>query len=253
MTDIRQQSDATTPAMQVTALTVTRGGRRILEQLTCTLRAGSIVGLIGPSGSGKSTFMRAIVGVQRITEGTLTIFGHAAGSRVLRGVVGYVSQSPAIYDDLTIEQNLHYFATLSRVKRETVAPLLERLQLTPYRRQLAANLSGGQRARVSLGVALLGNPDVLILDEPTVGLDPILREELWGLFATLAQEGKTLLISSHVMDEAERCEELLLLHDGKLLFEGAKQALLSQTARPTVEAAFMTIIKRQEDVTYVSR
>jgi ABC-2 type transport system ATP-binding protein len=186
--------------------------------------------------------MRAIVGVQKISSGELNVMGQPAGSAGLRSKIGYVTQSAAIYGDLTVAQNLQYFATLARATSKQVDEIIAQIQLTKQRNQLAENLSGGQKARVSLAVALLGNPDILILDEPTVGLDPLLRQELWKLFDELAVKGKTLLISSHVMDEAEKCSSLLLLRDGNLLWHGARTGLLKHTATHSVADAFMKMI-----------
>jgi ABC-2 type transport system ATP-binding protein len=214
-----------------------------LDELTFTVQKGSITGLIGPSGSGKTTLMRSIVGVQ-VFEGVLTISGIPAGSAALRTSIGYVTQAPAIYEDLTVIQNLRYFATLARADKKQVMSVIETVKLTKQTHQLAATLSGGQKARVSLAIALLGNPDILVLDEPTVGLDPLLRRELWQLFAELAAAGKTLLVSSHVMDEAERCEALLLIRDGRLLWNDSRKLLLQETHMSSVEDAFVCMVEK---------
>lgn len=232
--------------IQATTLTVTKKRKPILDNLDFTIASGSLTGLIGPSGSGKTTLMRTIVGVQTITRGSLTIFGEPAGSQELRSKIGYVTQNPAIYEDLTVKQNIDYFAILTRAPKGQVEEIIERVQLDGQRHQLAGSLSGGQKARVSLAVALLGDPRLLILDEPTVGLDPLLRQDLWALFDDLSRQGKTLLVSSHVMDEAERCHSLLLLRQGKLLWHGAKDQLLAQTTTGSVGEAFIAMIKRGE-------
>lgn len=217
---------------------------QVLNDLSFVIKRGFLTGLIGPSGSGKTTLMRAIVGVQKLGTGSLEVLGLPAGSSKLRSKIGYVTQSPAVYDDLTVEQNLLYFARLMRAKRAQVTEIIEQVQLAPQKKRLARNLSGGQRARLSLAVALLGDPELLVLDEPTVGLDPLLRRELWRLFASLAKSGKTLLISSHVMDEAERCDSLLLLRDGALLWNGPREQLLKQTHETSVEDAFISMVKQ---------
>lgn len=231
-------------SIHASKLGVIKEDLQVLEDLSFVIRKGTLTGLIGPSGSGKTTLMRSIVGVQKITAGSLEVLGEPAGSAVLRKRIGYVTQNVAIYDDLTIEQNLRYFARLVGAKRTQVTEIIEQIQLTEQRKRLARNLSGGQRARLSLAVALLGDPDLLVLDEPTVGLDPLLRQELWKLFASLAKKGKTLLISSHVMDEAERCDALLLLRDGKLLWNGPRQQLLERTRETSVEGAFISMVKQ---------
>ena len=196
-------------------LEVSKQKQVILQALTFKIRPGVLTGLIGPSGSGKTTLMRTIVGLQIPTKGTLTIHNKLAGHKDLRREIGYVTQDPAIYDDLTVEQNLTYFAKLIQAPKGSVKKAIKDVDLEPQKKQLASTLSGGQRARVSLAIALLGDPEVLVLDEPTVGLDPVLRQKLWQLFSELAKAGKTIQISSHVMDEAERCEQVLSLRDGK--------------------------------------
>lgn len=226
-------------------LLVNVGHLPILNDLSFTIRPGSITGLIGPSGSGKTTLMRAIVGVQKYT-GELHVFDGVAGSKELRSRIGYVTQTPAIYMDLTVLQNLRYFATLVRMQKAQIDIILNQVDLTAQKNQLASTLSGGQKARVSLAIALLGDPDLLVLDEPTVGLDPILRRSLWDLFASLAAQGKTLLISSHVMDEAERCSNLLLLRDGRLLWQDTRQSLLEKTKTSSVEDAFLGIVAEEQ-------
>ena len=223
-------------------LVVTKGRATILRGLDFTIQAGSITGLIGPSGSGKTTLLRTLVGVQAISSGKLEVLGLPAGSKQLRSRIGYVTQAPAIYDDLTVAQNLHYFAVLARSSKSQVEEVITLVHLSPQRNQLAASLSGGQRARVSLAVALLGDPDLLVLDEPTVGLDPLLRQDLWNLFAELAGKGKTLLISSHVMDEADKCQSLLLLREGKMLWHDSREKLLKTTGASSVGEAFINII-----------
>lgn len=226
-------------------VSVTKDKAVIVDSLNFTVARGSLTGLIGPSGSGKTTLMRAIVGVQALRSGTLDVLGHSAGSATLRPTIGYVTQSPAVYEDLTVEQNLRYFGTLARASKAEVVRVAEQVRLDDRKHQLVGRLSGGQRARVSLAIALLGDPELLVLDEPTVGLDPVLREELWQLFTQLAADGKTLIISSHVMDEAERCDALLLMRDGRLLWNGAKAALLKKTATPTVADAFLKMVKEE--------
>lgn len=239
-------------AIAATNLIIMRGKQVIVRDLTMYVRPGRITGLIGPSGAGKTTLMRAIVGVQRLSGGELSVLGERAGKASLRRRIGYVTQTPAVYGDLTVEQNLRYFAQLVRATRQDVSLIIDRVQLSAQRHQLVDSLSGGQKARVSLAVALLGQPDLLVLDEPTVGLDPLLRAELWDMFAGLAAEGKTLLVSSHVMDEAERCDDLVLLRDGHALWSDSRASLLEATSTDTVGAAFIAAI-RQKEVNDVSR
>lgn len=242
--------DPRTPAVRAEALTVVRGSRTVLHGLDFTVPRGRITGLLGPSGCGKSTLMRAIVGTQAKVSGTLEILGRPAGHAALRSRVGYVTQTPSVYDDLTVRQNLEYFAAVldpgraaAERRREHVSRALADVDLTRHADALAGNLSGGQRSRVSLAVALLGAPELLVLDEPTVGLDPVLRRDLWALFHDIAAaRGATLLVSSHVMDEAERCHHLLLMREGRILADDTPDALRARTGADTVEAAFLHLV-----------
>ncbi|MFE9626932.1 ABC transporter ATP-binding protein [Streptomyces sp. NPDC006527] len=239
-----------TPAVHASALTVVRGPRTVLRSLDFTVPRGQITGLLGPSGCGKSTLMRAIVGTQAKVTGTLDVLGRPAGDPTLRTRIGYVTQAPSVYDDLTVRQNLDYFAAILQPGRaaaerrhDDVTRAIADVDLTSHAEALAGNLSGGQRSRVSLAVALLGTPELLVLDEPTVGLDPVLRRDLWQLFHDIAAtRGATLLVSSHVMDEAERCHRLLLMREGEILADGTPDALRTRTGSDTVEAAFLQLV-----------
>ncbi|MER5714566.1 ABC transporter ATP-binding protein [Streptomyces sp. NPDC002132] len=239
-----------TPAVQARGLTVVRGPRTVLRSLDFTVPRGQITGLLGPSGCGKSTLMRAIVGTQAKVTGTLDVLGRPAGHPALRTRIGYVTQAPSVYADLTVRQNLDYFAAILDPGRPAadrrhgdVTRAIADVDLTSHADALAGNLSGGQRNRVSLAVALLGAPELLVLDEPTVGLDPVLRRDLWNLFEDIAaSRGATLLVSSHVMDEAERCHRLLLMREGEILADDAPDALRARTGSDTVEAAFLHLV-----------
>jgi len=230
-------------AVAVEGLRVVRGHRPVLDHLTFSIPPGSVTGLLGPSGGGKTTLLRSIVGVQRVTAGTVRVLGRPAGDAQLRGRVAYMTQAPSVYGDLTVEENLAYFAAVLGAARPRVQEVSEQVGLTGQRRALVGRLSGGQRARVSLATALLGRPELLVLDEPTVGLDPVLRRDLWNLFHDLAAAGTTLLISSHVMDEAARCDRLLLLRDGALLADDRPAALLQQTGAGDLEGAFLALVE----------
>jgi ABC-2 type transport system ATP-binding protein len=220
-----------------------RGRTVALNQLTVSIRVGCVTGLLGPSGSGKSTLMRSIVGVQKIDGGTVTVLGQPAGTAAVRGRVGYRTQAASVYDDLSTAENLSYFGRILGAPSEQVDRALAIVRLSELAGRPVASLSGGEQARVSLAAALVGDPDVLVLDEPTVGLDPILRRDLWDTFHDLAQAGKTLLVSSHVMDEAERCDELLLLRDGRLLAAGTPAALREQTGADRFDEVFLRLIE----------
>ncbi|WP_258725980.1 ABC transporter ATP-binding protein [Cellulomonas sp. NS3] len=239
------------PAVRAAGLRVVRGGRRgtvVLPGLDVTVPAGQVVGLLGPSGSGKSTFLRAVVGVQEVTGGVVEVLGLPAGSPALRHRVGYVTQTPSVYTDLTVTENLRYFAAVVGAPPGDVARVLDDVDLTRHARRRTGGLSGGELARVSLAAALLGSPDLLVLDEPTVGLDPVLRRDLWDLFRRLRDGGTTLLVSSHVMDEATRCDRLLLLREGRLVADTDLPQLLARTGAADVEHAFLTLVERDEAV-----
>lgn len=230
-------------AVQVDGLRVSRGGKVVLPGLTMSVPAGQVVGLLGPSGSGKSTLMRAIVGVQVVDGGTVTVLGEPAGSASLRGKVGYATQRPSVYEDLSIRDNLIYFGAIHQVGEAAVDDVLARVDLTAHAAKRCRNLSGGQLSRVNLAAALINAPSLLLLDEPTVGLDPVLRRELWDMFAELAASGTTLLVSSHVMDEATRCDRLLLLRAGHIIADTTYPDLLARTNASDAESAFLTLIE----------
>jgi ABC-2 type transport system ATP-binding protein len=230
------------PAISCEHLTVVRSGVPVLSGLELRVRAGTVTGLLGPSGSGKTTLLRAVVGTQLISGGRVTVLGRPAGSRDLRHLVGYATQGASVYDDLTVAENLRYFAAVLGLARAEADRVLAEVNLRPQAGRLAGQLSGGQRSRVSLAVALLGRPQLLVLDEPTVGLDPILREQLWTLFASLAAGGVTLLVSSHVMDEARRCDDLVLLRDGQVLTQEPPQSLLRRTGTASLDDAFLALL-----------
>jgi ABC-2 type transport system ATP-binding protein len=231
-------------AVEIDALRVRRGKQMVLDGLTLTIPRGQVIGLLGPSGCGKTTLMRSIVGVQKITGGTVTVLGDVAGSPSLRHRVGYVTQSASVYDDLTVKQNLLYFRSVLGAPKDDVDRVIEATDLGTKTSQLVATLSGGERSRVSLAAALLGVPEVLILDEPTVGLDPLLRVDLWNLFHRLANVGTSLLVSSHVMDEATRCDRLLLMRDGEILADETPAGLLATTGAHDAENAVLALIRR---------
>jgi len=230
-------------AIHTDDLRVRRGKKEVLHGVTFDVPTGSLVGLLGPSGSGKTTLMRAIVGVQQGVRGTATVLDHAAGSPKLRHRVGYVTQDASVYGDLTVRQNLNYFAAVLKADRADVDRVIDATDLSEQANQLVDSLSGGQLSRASLAVALLGSPELLVLDEPTVGLDPVLRVELWSLFRRLSDAGTTLLVSSHVMDEATRCDRLVLLRDGEILADESPTSLLDRTGASDAEEAFLTLIK----------
>ncbi len=239
-------NNSTGPAVVIHGLRVVRGKRLVLPDLDLEVPSGEVVGLLGPSGSGKSTLIRCIVGVQIIESGTVTVLGHPAGSAPLRDDVGYVTQSPSVYADLTVRENVAYFGRAVGLRgtelRDAVDRTLTEVDLTSHADQLVRDLSGGQESRVSLAAALVGRPTLLVLDEPTVGLDPVLRRDLWNLFRDLAAAGHSLIVSSHVMDEATRCDRLVLLREGRVLADVTPDELLARTGAHDADAAFLALI-----------
>ena len=230
-------------AIEIDRLRVVRGGKAVLPGVTLTVESGTVTGLLGPSGSGKTTLMRAIVGVQRIAGGTVRVLGAQAGSPALRRRVGYVTQAPSVYADLTVRENLAYFARVVDAPAERIERSLEVVDLRALSSRIVRTLSGGEVSRTSLATALLGSPEVLVLDEPTVGLDPVLRRDLWTTFRELAAGGTTLLVSSHVMEEADRCDRLLLLRDGRVLADETPGSLRRRTGCDALDEAFLALVE----------
>jgi ABC-2 type transport system ATP-binding protein len=215
----------------------------VLRGLSAKLEAGRVTGLLGPSGCGKTTLIRCIVGVQKVVGGDVRVLDLAAGARALRQRVAYVTQAPSVYADLTVAENLRYFAAVLNVPQREIGRALQAVDLSGAGGQLVGTLSGGERSRVSLAIALLGQPDLLVLDEPTVGLDPVLRRDLWTLFHRLAGEGASLLVSSHVMDEAARCDRLLLMREGRLVADTTPDELRERTGEQEMESAFLRLVE----------
>lgn len=233
------------PAISMDGLRVRRGKTDVLHGLSLSVDRGRIAGLLGPSGCGKTTLMRALVGVQRGVSGRLSVLGDAPGSPGLRRRVGYLTQDRSVYLDLSVRENLEYFAALADAEPGSVAQAIDAVELRGVANRLVRNLSGGQQLRVSLAATLLGDPELLVLDEPTVGLDPLLRRDLWALFTRLAADGHTLLVSSHVMDEARHCDTLLLLRDGRLIWNDSPAAFTATAGTDDLDAAFVRMIERE--------
>lgn len=236
-------SESSPAAVVCAAVSVRRGHLVALDGLSCEVPAGLVTGLVGPSGAGKTTLMRAIVGVQRRVEGRVDVLGRPAGSPELRRQVGYLTQTPAVYPDISVDANLRYFATVTGAPADSAASVLDQVGLTGVGSRRVGSLSGGQRARVALATVLLSRPTLLVLDEPTVGLDPVLRADLWASFRDLASGGTTLLVSTHVMDEASRCHGVLPLRDGRLLTHESPDSLLDRTGTRDLDAAFLKLVQ----------
>jgi ABC-2 type transport system ATP-binding protein len=232
-------------AISITDLTVIREGTTILHEFDLEVQAGKILGLLGPSGSGKTTIMRSVVGLQRLTGGSIKILGRPAGDKSLRTRISYSTQDASIYRDLTCIENIDYFAALQGHASSSTDEILELVDLGKNGKQLAATLSGGERARLALATALVGAPEILVLDEPTVGLDPLLRRDLWSLFHRFTNEGKTLLVSSHMMEEADHCDELVLLRDGAILSKGSPSELRNEAGLENMDAVFISLVEKR--------
>jgi ABC-2 type transport system ATP-binding protein len=237
-------------AVEIKKLNITFAGNfTAIDDISFELPTGKITGFIGPSGAGKTTLIRAIVGRHKITKGSITVFGLPAGSAKLRQHMSYMTQELSVYADLTVQQNLRYFAAMFGIKHrdipKLITGLLKTTDMDQQVNQLVSSLSSGQKQRVSLAIALIGYPKLMVLDEPTVGLDPVLREQIWQLFRTLAAGGTTLIVSSHVMDEAERCDNLVLIRDGKILAHGSPESLCHQTGTKNVEQSFLSLVRQQ--------
>jgi len=232
--------------VEIRDLVVDRGKRRVLDGLHLTIEQGTVTGLLGPSGCGKSTLMRSLVGVQQLTSGSVQVGGVEAGSKELRPRLGYVTQDASIYLDLTVRENLEFFARVLGSDGDAVSRAIERVDLADHADQVVGRLSGGQLSRASLAVALLGSPDLLVLDEPTVGLDPVLRRDLWVLFHRLAEDGAAVFVSSHVMDEADRCDRLLLMRDGRIIADDTPDRIRALTHTDDIEAAFLVLVADAE-------
>jgi ABC-2 type transport system ATP-binding protein len=232
-------------AIRCRDLNVKRGKNHILHNLDLDIPQGVIMGLLGPSGSGKTTLMRSIAGLQRIESGEIEVLGRPAAHKALRHEIGYSTQSASVYSDLTCIENIEFFAALYSMNEKSPTQILDEVDLSRNAHQMASSLSGGERARLALATTLVGSPQLLILDEPTVGLDPVLRVQLWQLFTALAEQGKTLLVSSHVMDEADSCQQLILLRNGEVLAQGTPEELRERSGKNRMDDVFISLIGEQ--------
>ncbi|MBL0386342.1 ABC transporter ATP-binding protein [Tumebacillus sp. ITR2] len=229
--------------VEVRGLVQEFGKRRVLDDISFAVHRGEILGLLGPSGSGKTTLVKAIAAIGTYTAGEVTVLGERMPSLGKIGRIGYMAQADALYQDLTGLDNLHFFGELYGVPKkrrtERIAELLELVQLTDAAKRPVQTYSGGMKRRLSLAVALLHQPELLILDEPTVGIDPVLRRDFWQEFLRLQAQGVSIIITTHVMDEAEHCNRLGLVRDGKMMALNTPEALKTQTGASTIEEAFL--------------
>ena len=232
-------------AIEVRDLVVNRGRQEVLHGISTHIEQGVVTGLLGPSGAGKTTLMRAIVGVQIVKSGRVTVHGRPAGLPELRRSMGYLTQAPSVYQDLTVRENVRYFASLYGLGHDEVDRTIVNVGLEDQAGQLVSTLSGGQHSRASLACVLVAQPEVLVLDEPTIGQDPVLRDELWRRFRKLADDGATLLVSSHVMDEANRCDRLLLIRDGSIIADDTPAAVKAAAGTDDLDEAFLRLVRRQ--------
>jgi len=232
-------------AIAIEGLVVRRGGRDVVRVPELAVPRGRVTGLMGPSGCGKTTLMRSIVGVQRVASGRIDVLGTVPAEQLCRRGIALVMGGKAVFPDLTVRENLRFYARVLGVGEHRVDEVVAAVKVPDRRGQLVRDLSGGERARVSLAAVLLGEPELLVLDEPTVGLDPLLRVELWRLFGRLASGGATLLVSSHSLEEARHCDDLLLMRDGEVLVEDSPAGLRRRTGHDNLEDAFVALVSER--------
>jgi ABC-2 type transport system ATP-binding protein len=237
--------------IDVHGLTKRYGERTVVDHIDMRVAQGRIYGFLGPNGSGKTTTIRMLCGLLTPDEGEGTCLGFDVrrDAQKIKRQVGYMTQRFGLYDDLSIEENLYFVARVYEIagRQEKVTATLDSLGLASRREQLAGSLSGGWKQRLALAACLLHDPKLLLLDEPTAGVDPKARREFWDHLHELAGKGMTVLVSTHYMDEAERCDELAFISYGKLLAQGTAADLVAQTGRPTLEDAFIALIAASKD------
>jgi len=227
-------------AVEVEEVVKSYGRLRVLDGATIRVRRGEIYGLLGPNGAGKTTLIRTLIGMVIPDTGTVQVLGQRMPDVPILSRIGYMTQAAALYPDLSVEENVAFFAAINDAQ-ENVAEALKFVELSERRNTVVSTLSGGMRQRVSLACAVVHRPELLLLDEPTVGIDPVLRNQFWDQFKAMAANGTTIVVSSHVMDEAERCQRLGLIRAGRLLAEGSAQELKSKAGVEKLEDAFLKL------------
>ncbi len=232
---------AETIAVDIEGIRKNFGGLRALDGVNLHIRTGEIYGLLGPNGAGKTTLIRAIVGLVAPDAGTVTVLGRRMPDVDNLRNVGYMTQQAALYPGLSVEENLEFFAAINGAEKQGVTDALKLVRLDDRRKSVVATLSGGMRQRCSLACALVHKPKLLLLDEPTVGVDPQLRVQFWEDFRRMAESGTTIIVSSHVMDEAERCQRLGLIQYGKVLAEGSPNEVRALAGTNNLEEAFLKL------------
>jgi ABC-2 type transport system ATP-binding protein len=227
-------------AVEAKGLRKAFGPIRAVDGIDLSLSPGRIYGLLGPNGSGKTTLIRLLTGLAKATSGSAEILGTPMPNRSALARIGYMPQSEAIYPELSVAENIRFFATLQDARdRDAIDRTLELVELSDRKSSPALTLSGGMRRRLSLACSLVHDPPVLFLDEPTVGVDPALRVQFWSHFRRLADAGTTIFVASHVMDEADRCDDLLFIRSGKLIARGTGAELRTQAGTDNLETAFL--------------
>jgi len=229
--------------IQVAQVSKSFGKTAVLHNVSFNVVKGEIVGLIGPSGSGKTTLVKAIIGMEKVETGSIHLYEKQMPNRKILGEIGYMAQSDALYLELSAEQQMLFFAKLYKIPKskraDRIQSVMQLVDLETERKKRVQNYSGGMKRRLSLAMALLQNPDLLILDEPTVGIDPRLRKEIWSELDTLKKQGKSMVVTTHVMDEAERCDRLLLLLNGRIIASGSPKELKEQYQVHSIEDIFL--------------